>query len=37
MIKKLNIMTTVDQEHGYIFYFKEGEPKMFGKEPHIHI
>ena len=30
-------MTTVDQEHGYIFYFKEGEPKMFGKEPHIHI
>ncbi|RHZ36090.1 hypothetical protein [endosymbiont GvMRE of Glomus versiforme] len=30
-------MTTVDQEYGYIFYFKEGEPKMIGKEPHIHI
>ncbi|CAJ0747559.1 3377_t:CDS:2 [Entrophospora sp. SA101] len=30
-------MTTVDREYGYIFYFKEGEPKMLGKEPHIHI
>ena len=30
-------MTTVDREHGYIFYFKEGEPKILGKEPHIHI
>ena len=30
-------LKTLDNEHGYIFYFKEGEPKMFGKEPHVHV
>ncbi|CAG8437586.1 6966_t:CDS:2 [Ambispora leptoticha] len=28
---------TVDEKYGYNFYFKEGESKMFGKEPHVHI
>ena len=27
----------VDEKYGYIFYFKEGEPKMPNKKPHVHI
>ena len=27
----------VDEKYGYIFYFKEGEPKMSNKKPHVHI
>ena len=30
-------MKTVDEIYGYIVYFKEGEPKMPYKEPHVHI